>query len=536
MQQRLWFAFAIVAGVGLGVQVFWPVDLTDRPETTFDTAPRGHAAVLALLDRFDSSRGRWVSGLEMPPTDATVWWIAPKGACERSRGIAPSASEADGVIGEEDEARTTFEIAVRPWIEEGGTAIVWLSHPPLEEPESEIPEAAGPDDVIEVQVSDASKGSSDPNDSKGEASAEAQPADPEQVRADWEEELAAAQTLIREGEPGECERIAGFDLPPRRLAGLEGGGFPAEGDRSALVFSVARAVARRADPDPAATRTLPGPTLGFFDRAGPATMVGNPAGSEREDPMGNGSTGWRPLWVEGDDLVPIALARSVGAGRLIVVADARIVSNGRLGHGDSAPFVFDWVGDYGEPFIDEHFHGVVPESGTFRYLAHSPAWAAGLGMVVVGLLVIWRGHAWPKRMVSEFDREAPTLGDFVDSLARLYSGTRDHEKVFERYRVVCLDRIRRALGLAPGTPVEILLSSLRRQSRNRPELDDSGLRHLLAKRIPIRSAADLERNAARLDDLVRRVRQGRPTERTVGRKKGAGAARSTPATRVKGNS
>ncbi len=54
---------------------------------------------------------------------------------------------------------------------------------------------------------------------------------------------------------------------------------------------------------------------------------------------------------------------------------------------DSAPFVFDWVRDYGQPWIDEHAHGVVPEAGTFRYLAHSPAAAAGLGLLVLGVLV-----------------------------------------------------------------------------------------------------------------------------------------------------
>ena len=41
-------------------------------------------------------------------------------------------------------------------------------------------------------------------------------------------------------------------------------------------------------------------------------------------------SGWQPLWVEADSLAPFALARSLGAGQLVVVADARIVSNARL--------------------------------------------------------------------------------------------------------------------------------------------------------------------------------------------------------------
>jgi hypothetical protein len=81
-QQRLWLVFAIVAGVSFGIQVSRPVDQSDRPETTFDTAPRGHAGVFALLDRFDATRGHWLSALTMPSVDETIWWIAPDGACE----------------------------------------------------------------------------------------------------------------------------------------------------------------------------------------------------------------------------------------------------------------------------------------------------------------------------------------------------------------------------------------------------------------------------------------------------------------------
>ena len=91
-QQRLWLAFAVVAGVGLAIQLSRPVEWSDRPETTFDTAPRGHAAVLDLLDHFDSARGRWLSGVSMPPVEDTVWWIAPDGACEKRAGTQPSVT------------------------------------------------------------------------------------------------------------------------------------------------------------------------------------------------------------------------------------------------------------------------------------------------------------------------------------------------------------------------------------------------------------------------------------------------------------
>jgi hypothetical protein len=462
-QQRLWLAFAIVAGVGFGIQVSMPVDQTDRPETTFDTAPRGHAGVFALLERFDGTPGRWLSGLTMPAVDETIWWIAPTGACE-------DVDESDSVDAEDADSpklRSPFEVIVRPWIEAGGTALVWLSPPP--------PPLRRPG--IPVEVSESSEASTE--------------TDGQDLRADWEESLAEAREDIREGMSIHCHGIAGFAIPPRQLAGLEGGALPADRHPSPIVFSVGRAVVDREDFDYDTTRILPGPTLAFF--------------SDGDDSV-EAMEGWRSLWVEADDLTPLALERSVGKGRLVVVADARILSNARLAHVDSAPFVFGWVEQYGRPWIDEHLHGVVPEAGTFRYLASSPARAAGLGLLLIGVLVVWRGHAWPTRAVSEYDPDAPTLAAFVDSVERLYSGTRDHGRVFERYRAVCLDRIRRALGLAPGSGVEIILTSLRTRASNWPQLRDSGLRHLLTKRLPISSAEDLARNAARLDDLVRVLR------------------------------
>jgi hypothetical protein len=501
MQQRLWLAFAVVLGVSFAIQVSRPVDLSDRPETTFDTAPRGHAGVFALLDLFEETRGRWLSGLTMPATDETIWWIAPGGACEGTVQDDPADPESEG----QPTLLSPFEISVRPWIEAGGTAVVWISRPPM--------------DGLDVQGEDArplqvaEEGQHGQAEHDAQSTRDSEEADAAALRAEWEESLAEARESIHEGEPVRCRAIAGFALPPRRLAGLEGGAPPIDRRYTPIVFSIGRATERREDFDYDSTRVLPGPTLAFFSPEDASTDVGGD--SEREmsgnkivEAIDDSMAGWRPLWVESDDDTPLALERSIGKGRLVVIADARVLSNGRLGRMDSAPFVFDWVRDYGPPWIDEHAHGVVPEAGTFRYLARSPAWATGLGLLVLGALVVWRGNAWPTRVVQEFDPDSPTLAAYVDSVARLYSGTRDHARVFERYRAVCLDRIRRALGLAPGTGVEIILASLRMRAQNWPALRDSGLGHLLTKTLPIPDADALVRNAARLDDLVRGLREG----------------------------
>ena len=493
-QRRIWFVFAVIAGIGFAIQISMPSDFSDWPETTFDTAPRGHAGIFSLLDRFEATPGRWLSGVTKPAETDTIWWIAPGGAC----AAAPRDEklDAEGSPNEEVALPTPFEVTVRPWLEAGGTAVVWLSHPPL----PKLPQSTqvGEEDRSEAGEHDAI-----------EAEESTREADALDARERWEEEIASLRKETREGVARDCEMILGFDLPPRELAGLEGGVPPEEGRYSPVVFSVGRATQRREDFDYEKTRTLPGGTLGFFrwPEASTNEEAGESDGLEGRDSSRADLAGWRPLWVEADAALALALERKVGKGLLIVIADARILSNDRLGHVDSAPFIFDWVRDYGRPWIDEHAHGVVPETGTFRYLAQSPAWAAGLGFIVLGLLIVWRGHAWPTREVSEFDPNSPTLSTFVDSVARLYSGTQDHAQVFDRYRLVCVDRIRRALGLSPGTEVEIILAALRARAGNWPQLEEAGLRHLLIKPVSISSASDLARNVARLDDLVRVLRE-----------------------------
>lgn len=479
--ERAWLAFAIVAGVGLALQTLAPPDLSAVPESSFDTAPRGNAGLFELLTRFDQTHGRWVSGLSMPAESGTIWWIAPGDACE---SVDKEANAEEGMS-----LGSPFQVIVRPWIEAGGTALVWLAHSPL-------PDAEGADqfaDQLGDQPTDQPK--RDPGDNAEEAGAES-------ARREWEKDLAEHRLLIENGSPEACPTLLGFALPSRSHLGLEGGLLPEEGRYSPIVFSVGRAVAERASFDYAGARTLPGPTLTVFDQD---EAKGREEGDIARE--GDGWAGWAPLWVEANTQAAFALHRKLGEGQLIVMADARVVSNARLAHVDSAPFVMDWVTEFGTPWIDEHAHGIVAEKGTFRYLMNSPAWASCVGLVVLGLLFIWRGQAWPRRAVSEADSDAPTLGKFVDSVAHLYGRSRDYQAVFERYREVCLARVRRALGLSPGTSSEIILASLSARGENWPALREAGLAHFLTREISISSAQDLDRNAARLEDLVRVVQE-----------------------------
>ena len=520
MRERIWIAFAALAGVLFAVQVMLPVDQSERPETTYETAPRGHAALFELLQRFDLTHGRWMSGVSMPDVGETLWWIAPRGVCDAA---ARDRIGADEVAQTETDPRreTQFTRSVRPWIETGGTAVVWLAHPPMTafEPRGEREQQPSESDFMEVvyrpdleraaSESDAGpksqRGSEEETEKSGAGRADGdEREDPEAVREGWQETLEDARQERREGEAVACDGIAGFELPSRYWAGLEGDAVPVDAAFAAIAFSVGRFAENSDDFDYSAARTVPGATLAFFDppRDGPMSR----SDSDSNRPLRPRSDGWTPVWVRANDFAPYVLERNVGDGRLIVVADARILTNARLARGDVAPLVVDFVEEWGVPWIDEHLHGVVPESGLFRVLARSAAAPVFLGVLFVGLFVLWRGQAWPKRDVDELDPETPTIATFVRSLAHLYSQTGDYPEAFERYRTLSIERVRRALGLAPGVSGEQILAVLRAHSGGGQNAVEAGLRDLLRDATRVEDQETFERAVERLDGLVDAMR------------------------------
>jgi hypothetical protein len=198
---------------------------------------------------------------------------------------------------------------------------------------------------------------------------------------------------------------------------------------------------------------------------------------------------------------PFVLERRIGAGRLVVAADARFVWNEWLDRADSALLAFDLVRRYGTPWIDEHEHGFTTPRGAVSYLVRSPALAFFVGLGLLALAIAWRGAADPPRRVPDADPAAPTLESFVDSLARLYAATGDHARVLERSREVAARRLRRGLGLSPDTPMERLLERLAR--RRRPP--HQGL-SILTGGARVRNATELERAIVALDRFVEEVR------------------------------
>ena len=208
--------------------------------------------------------------------------------------------------------------------------------------------------------------------------------------------------------------------------------------------------------------------------------------------------GWRvAARAEGE---PFALERRLGSGRLVLVSDATFLHNRWLPREDAAPLALDLVRAYGVPRIDERAHGVSPPRSALRTLARS--WAAPffVGLALAGALFAWFGAALPRRRVGDAEPPAPTLGDYVASLASYYGASREYGRILARYRELTTRRLRRALALPPDTPPARVAQRASRSGRAPTEAEA-----LLANGEGVRDAREFARAVQRLDELVRRV-------------------------------
>jgi hypothetical protein len=194
---------------------------------------------------------------------------------------------------------------------------------------------------------------------------------------------------------------------------------------------------------------------------------------------------------------PFVLEHALGKGRLVLIADAGALTNAWLDSADAAPFAVDLVRGFGVPLFDEREHGLRAEQSAVRTLTRSPALPVFVGLAMTGLLFAWYGAAWPARSVAEPDANAPTLEAFVSSLADLYARTGDHIHVLVRYRELTAARLRRHFGMAPETPLLVLVERLRATR----SVGAEPLR-ILVEGSPVRSESQLRSAVRSLDALV----------------------------------
>jgi hypothetical protein len=198
---------------------------------------------------------------------------------------------------------------------------------------------------------------------------------------------------------------------------------------------------------------------------------------------------------------PFIVERSDGSGRLVVVADAKILENETLADDDAALFAVDLVRAFGPPRIVEAEQRLLDarSRSAILYLLRSPAVPLFAGLVLTGILAAWRGALVPPRTIDAEPLPAPTLQTFVASLARLYAGSRDYARLLARYRDLTARRLRPHLGLPPHASLDAVAERI---ERTHPRLE--GVRSALVDERPATADA-FHAAVARLDTLAAEV-------------------------------
>jgi hypothetical protein len=187
------------------------------------------------------------------------------------------------------------------------------------------------------------------------------------------------------------------------------------------------------------------------------------------------------------DGAPFALELSLGAGRLVAVADGRFVRNANLGSDDASVLLVDLVRALGPPVFDEHFHGLVESSSLLTALAGSRVMLP----LAIGVLlaIVWVGErrSWPpRRLAGQSAGPTPSIAAFLDSLGMLYERAGDPGAAFRAYRAGFLRRVRRQLWPHGEFSERLLLERLA-HDRSLP----SQTRHWLIAGAPPASESEL---------------------------------------------
>lgn len=430
-------AFCILAIVGLA----WPAPIPDERPDSYGRTGQGQRALFDLFHELGIEVARSAARSAERSPQATVWFVQPWPWCDLPGRKGRRARDADEDPGPD-----------RGWLERGGTAVVVLP--------AWLPSAAW-----SWQVEDLSDAPPDCSELSGV------PLPARQLG------LAAAGTGERPA-GSTVEGSEDSEDPSRSdAAELFGRWWQAELDRSPLVRAFPEQHLEGAlVPAPRSLPTRPLLRFAALERGSGFEVVAR---------------------LDGE---PFALERKIGAGRLVVLADAGFLLNRWLDVGDSAPFAVDLARAYGAPVFDERIHGHVAAPALLPYLAASPAFPVLIGLVMLGFLLWAHGSAWPVRDVVEHDAGAPALEPFVEALAGLYESSRDWRQVARRYRSLSVARLRRHFAFPADLPETRLVDRLRR------EVPAERLRWLAPETADaVVSQADFEAVVHRLDELVTEV-------------------------------
>jgi hypothetical protein len=143
----------------------------------------------------------------------------------------------------------------------------------------------------------------------------------------------------------------------------------------------------------------------------------------------------------------LALERTLGAGKLVVLSDGAFFSNQHLDEHDNAALLVDLALALGPPVFDERCHGLFPERSPWRALGAGFVALVALSFATLTLGALLYARRWPVRRARPLAPEPPSLELFVGSLAGLYRarGQREPAAVFRAYRAGLLRRLGRGL-------------------------------------------------------------------------------------------
>ena len=144
----------------------------------------------------------------------------------------------------------------------------------------------------------------------------------------------------------------------------------------------------------------------------------------------------------------VAAVETVGAGRVVLLADPSLLQNGLLAHADNAAFGLQAAGQPNRPvFFAESVHGYTAEG-----LAAVPRrWLWALGGLLVAALVYMAAKARRLGPPEEPARPLPPpRRDYAEALGGILARTRDATPVANKLRKAIRARLARTAGLVPG--------------------------------------------------------------------------------------
>lgn len=144
---------------------------------------------------------------------------------------------------------------------------------------------------------------------------------------------------------------------------------------------------------------------------------------------------------------PFLVEKAVGAGRIVAIADARVLQNATFDRADHSVLCADLARRYGRALFDERSHGLLPADNLVVALGAGPALCLGVGLAGLMLCLIWWLRREPPRSAHDSPPHQPHLDAYVHDLALAYQhrGVREAGPAFEAYRLGFRQRLRRSL-------------------------------------------------------------------------------------------